>query len=674
MIKLIINRFKYRFEKTTTSLLLSYTDNLSFAKDATYFVEQLNKTEYSKEIQKFLSLAPEDFDINKSKIFYGFNSTKNNVAHTAQIDFNNIGFLKKSYIKESLITFFLLRGFFVEPYITGVDLSVYQKSNKHNNDNWDIYNKYDITIYTWDNEISISVNSTNTILLPYKSEYITADLKVVTKEGLIKKYKFVEGSELKKIVADFNTRKGLGIKQIIKKTFYPEYHSLINDLYEILLTEYNNDIIFESGGFKSIHPSDIGEVNYDNNLMLFGKGQTNINAATGIREGGAFEIATEKAENIKFLFIYENKDQANNLYLHLKKGLKHFPGLLSYIGIQVNLSNERVQYSDINGLATLLEQKLANDNYANYFALVIVPYSKLTASESEMNSYFKVKEVLLKKGIPSQFLEGKKINSNTFHYQLANISVAILAKIGGVPWKLKTKNYEELIVGFNEAHLYDNYMIGSAIYFDNSGKLKQITSFPRTQKRNELIISLRESIKAYLNQSKNIKPERLVIHYYKPPKKRDIQDINQLIRDEFRFNLPFALVEINDSKDKSDLCFDVDYNYGMPTSGTYVKLRRKENEFLLFNNLRYWEKPLKNIDIDEYPLKIKLYNTESGGFTHKELLSQVYEFSRLYWKALRQQSQPVTTQYSKLIADFALHFENNIIPMNEVSQNTAWFI
>lgn len=671
MANLIINRFRYRFEETIANLSLSYEDNLSFAKDAKYFVEQFTKTEYSQIIQNFLSFAPSNFDINQSKIFYGFNSSP---VDAMQIDINKAIFLKKSFIKESLMIFFLSKDFLVEPFVTGIDFSVYQKPNGSNNGNYEIYNKYDIVIYTWENEISISVNSTNTILIPVRSELLTDNMRVVTQKGLIKKRKFVKDSEIDKIVADFNLRKILGAKHIIKKTFYYEYHSIINDLYEVLLTEFKSNIIFEGGGFKSIHPSDIGEVNYDNNLMMFGKGHTDINAATGIREGGAYEVPIDKAEELKFLFIYENKDQANNLYLHLKRGLKHFPGLLSYIGIPVNLANEKIQYSDINGLTSLIEEKLKQDSYSNYIALVIVPFSKITATDVEKESYFMVKQILLKKGITSQFLEGKKINTNTFHYQLANISVAILAKIGGVPWRLKRKNYEELIVGFNEVALDDNYMIGSAIYFDNSGKLKLISSFPRTRNRNDLIISLRESIKTYLGQSNNIKPERLVIHYYKPPKTRDLQNIDRLIRDEFRFNLPFALIEINDSKDKSDICFDVDYNYGMPTSGTFVKLRRNESEFLLFNNLRYWEKPLKNIDTDEYPLKIKLYNTESGGFTHKELLSQVYEFSRLYWKALRQQSQPVTTQYSKLIADFALHFENNIIPLNEVSQSTAWFI
>ena len=54
-------------------------------------------------------------------------------------------------------------------------------------------------------------------------------------------------------------------------------------------------------------------------------------------------------------------------------------------------------------------------------------------------------------------------------------------------------------------------------------------------------------------------------------------------------------------------------------------------------------------------------------------ITQVYEFSRIYWKGLKQRSQPVTTEYSKLIADFSSKFGGEI-PENTVAQTTPWFI
>ena len=250
--------------------------------------------------------------------------------------------------------------------------------------------------------------------------------------------------------------------------------------------------------------------------MVFGKDHTDVNAASGMRDGGPYQVPKDKAERLKLLFIHENKDQANNLYINLKRGLKHFPGLLSYVGIPVNILNERLQYTSeasiLEELDSFLLQALPNEFYPDYLGLVLLPFSKETAEKNDSAIYFAIKEKLLIKGIVTQDIDARKINSGSFHYHLPNISIAILAKIGGIPWKLKSKPYSELIVGFNEEHLGDNLLLGSAVYFDNSGKLVQVKAF-NGKNRKELIQSLRQSIQAYLDKNEN-PPKRLVIHYH----------------------------------------------------------------------------------------------------------------------------------------------------------------
>jgi hypothetical protein len=108
----------------------------------------------------------------------------------------------------------------------------------------------------------------------------------------------------------------------------------------------------------------------------------------------------------------------------------------------------------------------------------------------------------------------------------------------------------------------------------------------------------------------------------------------------------------------------------MPQSGTYFKL--KSNEYLLFNNLRYWEKPINPINQEELPIKLRIYDPFNS-FDHHELISQVYEFSRMYWKSLKQKAQPVTITYSKLIAEYMSEFKNGI-PHNDVAKKQVWFI
>ena len=164
--------------------------------------------------------------------------------------------------------------------------------------------------------------------------------------------------------------------------------------------------------------------------------------------------------------------------------------------------------------------------------------------------------------------------------------------------------------------------------------------------------------------------DRLVIHYYKTNSNKETKEIERLLYDELKINVSYAIVEINDSKSQNDICFDVDYSWGMPVSGTYVEIG--QNEYLLFNNTRYIDRPLTKVS-DELPIKIKIHHADNGGFSHSDLVSQIYEFSRLVWKGLKQRSQPATTIYSKLIADFSAHF-NGEIPSNELTKHTPWFV
>ena len=77
----------------------------------------------------------------------------------------------------------------------------------------------------------------------------------------------------------------------------------------------------------------------------------------------------------------------------------------------------------------------------------------------------------------------------------------------------------------------------------------------------------------------------------------------------------------------------------MPLSGTYVKLGY--NEFLLYNNSRYgsdgrWDYL--------FPVKVKLNKIFPGAAPEdavlrmeevRDLLCQIYKFSRMYWKSVK---------------------------------------
>jgi len=610
-------------------------------------------------------------------IYYSFTQPNNNDFYTIKPENYPFNYFKAKFVREQLINYFKERNFLVEPFPKGNDLSVYEKTDDFNTE-WSIYRRYDLLVRTHRKEVAFNIGSEKTLISNQTQNFERIDkIRIIdTKDNFIKPLGGKEGVNNCRIIANRDKRTELGIRNEPRKLNY-------KNLYTQLIAFYNNQLLsldkdnfkIEAGGLKNVEQTDLSKVNINENLMLFGKEKTDINAVTGMRDYGIYK-PSPKAMDVKFIFVYENSRDANQLYLYFKNGLKHYPGLWSYVGIPIRLSDLKIQYSGVDDLKSrmdsFLAENLPNEHYGDLLAVIINPNSsqdKEEVEEDENPMYYEIKRKFLEKGIPTQFIQDKNIHSGSFHYFLPNISIGILAKLGGIPWRLKTKKTDELVIGFNQKSIGENRFIGSAVFFSNDGELGKTFGFPETNSETALISNLKSAIEQYIIQ-KESPPERLVIHYYKPQSGREQKSIEDLIQKELRLNIPFAIVEINDSKSQMDICFDKDFTMGMPESGTYVRVSK--TEYLLFNNTRYQKNPLRSV-IEELPIKVAIHFADTGGFSHKDLISQVYEFSRLYWKGLKQRSQPATTIYAKLIAEFAGH-NNGVLPNNETVNNTPWFL
>lgn len=672
MTNLIINRVNYLLSDEIPTLYLSKKDDLLFRIQFIHFKKRiLNLIQDAGFSQWTKDLKEEDY------IYYSFTQPNNIDFFTVKPENYSFRDFKIKFVREQLINFFKEQNFLVEPFPKGNDLSVYEKITDFNND-WSIYRRYDLLVRVHRKELAYNIGSENTLISNQGQNFSNTDrIRIIdTKDNFIRPLGGQTNINNCRIIANRERRTELGISNEPRKLNYNHLYTQLVNFYNTYLLKIDQDAFkIEAGGLKNVEETDLNRVNINENFMLFGKDKTDINAVTGMRDYGIYK-PSPKATDVKFIFVYENSRDANQLFLYLKNGLKHYPGLWSYVGIPIRLSDLKLQYAgadDLKGkIDDFISTNLPNNYYSDLFVVVISPHSsqeKEDLEEDESSMYYDVKKKFLEKGIPTQFIQDKNIHSGGFHYFLPNISIGILAKLGGIPWRLKTKKTDELVIGFNQKKLGENRYIGSAVFFSNDGELGKTCGFPETNSETALISNLKLAIEQYIIQ-KTAPPERLVIHYYKPQSEKEQKSIEYLIQKELRLNIPFAIVEINDSKSQMEICFDKDFSMGMPESGTYVKVSK--TEYLLFNNTRYQKNPLRSVP-EELPIKIAIHFADTGGFSHKELISQVYEFSRLYWKGLKQKSQPVTTIYSKLIAEFTANYNGNL-PNNETINNTPWFL
>ena len=459
---------------------------------------------------------------------------------------------------------------------------------------------------------------------------------------------------------------------------YKKYYDLIHQFYNDHLkdTVIADCIkIFESG-FYNPYDDKIRSISEDSNLLIFGNNQKNFIPYIGLKEYGPIDPPPIDKQ-IKFIFIFHEEDKvfANKLYSYLKKGYKSFPGLESFVKIQFEIDTANsIRFTNDNPLAeiTTAIQQLQFDSQTNYAALYISRIKRDSADEESDEVYFRLKELLLHYRITSQVIYKNNIDNPSFNYFLPNIAIALLAKLGGIPWRLYRPIKNDLIVGIgaDRSLVSQNCFIGCAFCFKNDGRFKGFNAFERND-TGALADSIKQAIEEYIADNKGV--ERLVIHYYKNMSNEEESPIKKVLNN-LNLSLPYVIVTVNDTESKDYVLFDSSFDGKMPQSGTFIKT--KWNEFILCNNTRYSSNTGTRLDGFPLPIKIKFKSSNYEKINEMgvvgELIDQVYQFSRMYWKSVRQRNMPVTIEYSELVAKMISHFENK--DLEQFARTSLWFL
>ncbi len=671
--KLISNGFEYKVivEKAT----------LYYSEQVHRLAKRVTKEKYSDIIKGILVEGNLVFEGKGDHFYYAF-VPLDGLEKKITVVITKNKTIKREFVKWKLYEV-LKAHFVIDLTKYSSDLSLYRKNTKSQWPSWDSYSSYNIIIRDW--EIHLSIGSRNTLIsqqplenFEYKGQTVYkafVDGHIIHKESLL--------NESHPCLASQEVR--IHERLISKPQFsnYSAYYDEIKKVYEEVISfQYENLLLMKDGFSRLQENKDYFSVTRSYNVMLFKNGQTNINASNGIKNDGPYSKPEFDIKNLEFVFIYPNSEKAKELFVAFRNGkTSYYPGLERYVEIPIRQPAKELllkyEYNDFDKLPELVGNHIQSVKKQMpdkvFFAIVLLPKAKKDGGKSEETEYFELKRVLLKNEIPSQFIDERAIGTDNFVYWLPNISIAIQAKLGGIPWKLNRPEEKELIIGFGDASQSEENFIGSTVFFDNSGKLKA-SGFFRGDNLEAFKQTLRDAILNFI-QGTAQRPERLVIHYFKIPGNKEKDAVYNALKG-MGINIPFVIVTINDTKAKDFLAFDEAYGFGMPMSG--VAWRINKQEYILFNNTRYEPypragKPPKQ----EYPIKLKIWFSNQHHATDdqiKNIIGQVFEFSRIYWKSVLQQSKPVTAVYPEMIAEFGSHFGDEAIPNNKLTQSTPWFI
>ncbi len=419
----------------------------------------------------------------------------------------------------------------------------------------------------------------------------------------------------------------------------------------------------------------IGTVKQESNNLLFGNNHVDSDARQGIKKG---PYKKTPYTNVHFFFIY-HKDStlsAKTLHTYYKEGIEFFKGLESIAKVRYHTEkNFSIVFDNLADPIAEIQEALDSKDWkpdVEYFAIYISPFDKHEPDRQKRQLYFSLKKLLLEKKIHSQVIvENKMLEKGAeYKYSMINIAVAALAKLGGVPWRIQSSLKNELVVGVGAFKSPDTglHYVGSAFSFQNNGEFNEFDCFLKTD-TDILAGAIQEAIIKFTSVNKN--PQRLIIHFYKDMSYKEIKPILTKLYN-LGLAIPVFIITINKTESSDIIAWDNDWNGLMPTSGTYIRVGK--NEYLLFNNTRYGQGH-KASDGFPFPVKMKVSCTDAEQLSPlivRELIDQVYQFSKMYWKSVKQQHLPVTIKYPEMVAEIFPHL--GVLTLPEFGKDKLWFL
>jgi len=463
----------------------------------------------------------------------------------------------------------------------------------------------------------------------------------------------------------------------IANKYQDYYNQITNFVSEYLKPDsISDEVILNPSLFYEVPVDEVKETSAGSNLLEFGNDSSHFSPYHGLKDNGPYKGPSDTKIKLIYIFHKDDSELANKLFSYLKKGYKSYPGLYQFVRIPVDVdSKNSIKYtSDSNpykDIVASLKPENLEKGY-KYAAIYISRIKKRDPDNDKESQYYKIKEFLLTHSITSQVIFKENIENDYFNFFLPNISIALLAKLDGIPWRLKRPKRKDLIIGvgaYKPREALERYL-GNAFYFKNDGTFHEFDCF---EQKNiaALSESYKSSILKYITENGN--PSRLIIHFFKTVSYDDIRQIEKVLS-KLSLNIPIIIITINKTESKDIVIFDTSYDGLMPVSGSFVRLGW--NEFLLCNNSRYSKLTGANIEGFPFPVKLKIFSTDNTLVNNqeltKELIDQVYQFSRMYWKSVKQKSLPVTIEYSEIIAEIFSNFESKSLP--EFGKTNLWFL
>lgn len=411
----------------------------------------------------------------------------------------------------------------------------------------------------------------------------------------------------------------------------------------------------------------------------------NADAWKGLNQYGPFDNSRVQLREKSVLFVFP--EQMLQLARKLARGLEGHGGFrgvhqmfrVPFDGKTMTHYSFKADFSSPTTAAESYRQAILDWNSdappdQPLVALVLIPHSERWDTD---RPYYEAKAAFAQLGIPTQMVTSELLeNESQFTWSIANIALAMFAKLGGTPWLVEVPSGDDdLIIGIGRAEVRRDMgrkrVFGYALSFASNGYYQSATFFKPVASEDEYETRLREavsgSIKRAIEETDEL-PRRLVLHLGKKTGKREI-DAVQAATHEAGVDIPAAFLRIDDSSNY-DLA-DGRKDTLAPPKGLAVRLGPRR--------VLLQADGLTGLGPPDGPLLIELNERSTVDASDLEgLVAQAFRLGHANWRAFNARSRPMTLVYGEILAELVGYLEEvetwNSDFLHNVIRDRPWFL
>ena len=413
-------------------------------------------------------------------------------------------------------------------------------------------------------------------------------------------------------------------------------------------------------------------------LRRFGGGVTDVYPTRGLSRGGPYAIPEEvrKSREVSVVPIFvrvpefkEYQEFMNAAKAFLEKLREEFR---RYFRIVMKVHEERevtisslylpedlrTLYNKLRRVKTELSE-LYGDKEVGQVAVLI--FTRWTPEYQKLTPYY-ISKCVFGSEVASQVVT--EVAFSNFDMSLANVSLGIFAKIGGIPWVLAEPLSADVIAGVGRTTVKYRESRQAEVSKDYIGSVAIVGSDGVVSEVRAKVVSEPEELSGWISSnvrraarsfalSKGTKEVRLSVHYSgKKPSIEELRELSKAIEDLESEGLraSYRVLHVTDDINVRLLCEESKY---YPTSGLYCITSDREAYLTPLGALKLGTREHYSFTGIPRTLKVSLIHTSESG-TLEELTEGLRE---AYWGTFMHLAgaqininEPITTKYSRDVA------------------------